>query len=94
MALSSGEAELNAQVKAREKVFEFGTQHRVSGWHPDIGPTQMGMLRSESLILWESGQLKHLEVAHGWVQDLVCWMKVEVSIIEGRCNRRDVVTPR
>ena len=92
VALSSGEAELSAQVKGvseglcvRNVAKDLGVELRLRT-HADSSAAR-GILNRVGV-----GKLKHLEVKHLWVQDLVKTKQVESVKVSRLSNPSDILT--
>ena len=92
VALSSGEAELNAAVTACSE--GRGLKNMVEEMHDEIELEVIGDSSASMGILnrMGAGRVKHLEVKQLWVQESVARKVVKVSKIPRRFNLADSLT--
>ena len=92
VALSSGEAELTAQVGGLTD--SLGVQNLAQKWGCVLGLRSQCDSRAARGVLQRTGvgKLRHLEVKHLWVQDLVREGRVDVGWIPRHMNVADLLT--
>ena len=92
VALSSGEAELSAQVGGLTDVLGIKHLFREFGMNLSVRSCCDSSAARGVLTRLGTGKLRHLELKHLWVQEVVARKEVEIHWISRQRNPADVLT--
>ena len=92
VALSSGEAELNAAVKGVSEVIGFKNVCEEMGWPLDVQIGTDATVCKSILLRQGSGKIKHLSTRQLWVQGAIEAYGMKISKIPRNINSADLMT--